>query len=123
MYNKSLVLTIIVVVLLIVVTPFLYWRVSPGALLPPKPEPPPGGEKRCVESTDFMRKHHVDLLEEWRQSVVREGHVKYVASDGKEYDESYDDLYWLPFEQGQVLRPVPRLCPCKASLLDVPHVS
>ena len=88
MYDKPLILTIIIVVLAIVVAPFIYWRVSPGALLPPKLEPPPGGEKRCVEPVDFMRKHHVDLLERWRESVVREGHLKYVASDGREYTMS-----------------------------------
>jgi len=46
-------------------------------------------EKQCIESTEWMRKHHMDLLvDDWRESVVREGTRTYVASDGKEYNMS-----------------------------------
>jgi hypothetical protein len=42
-------------------------------------------EKRCVESTAFMKAKHMELLVTWRQAVVREGDSVYVASDGKKY--------------------------------------
>ena len=35
-----------------------------------------------------MRKSHVDLLNRWKDSVVRDGHLRYVASDGTEYTMS-----------------------------------
>jgi len=35
-----------------------------------------------------MRKNHVDLLTRWRDWVVRDGDLEYVASDGKEYTMS-----------------------------------
>lgn len=41
--------------------------------------------KVCVENTDFMRKEHMQLLNTWRNTVVREGKRIFVSSSGKEY--------------------------------------
>jgi len=30
------------------------------------------GKDKCVRDTEYMREHHMDLLNEWRQLVVRE---------------------------------------------------
>ena len=45
-------------------------------------------EKQCVESKEYMRANHMQLLNEWRNTVVREGNRVYVASDGRKYDMS-----------------------------------
>ncbi|MDO8785366.1 MAG: sulfate reduction electron transfer complex DsrMKJOP subunit DsrJ [Syntrophales bacterium] len=45
-------------------------------------------EKQCVESTEYMRTNHIQLLNEWRDAVVRESNRLYVASDGKRYEMS-----------------------------------
>ncbi|PJC74886.1 MAG: cytochrome C [Syntrophobacterales bacterium CG_4_8_14_3_um_filter_49_14] len=45
-------------------------------------------EKQCVESKGYMRNNHMQLLNEWRNTVVREGNRVYVASDGRKYDMS-----------------------------------
>ena len=45
-------------------------------------------EKQCVESTKYMRSQHMQLLNDWRNSVVREGNRTYVALDGKKYNMS-----------------------------------
>lgn len=45
-------------------------------------------EKQCVESTKYMRSQHMQLLNYWRNSVVREGNRTYVALNGKEYNMS-----------------------------------
>ena len=42
-------------------------------------------EKRCIEPTAYMKANHMELLDTWRQAVVREGEPLYVASDGKKY--------------------------------------
>ena len=42
-------------------------------------------EKKCIEPTAYMRANHMELLDYWRNSVVRQGDRIYVASDGKEY--------------------------------------
>lgn len=40
---------------------------------------------QCVEKKIFMRANHMQLLDEWRDSVVRKGNRLYKASDGKNY--------------------------------------
>ena len=52
----------------------------PELVLPP--------EGKCVEDTEYMRHWHMDLLDEWRDQVVREGKRMYVASDGQKYEAS-----------------------------------
>jgi len=42
-------------------------------------------EKRCIEATAYMKAKHMELIDRWRQVVVREGESLYVASDGKQY--------------------------------------
>lgn len=42
-------------------------------------------EKKCIEDTEFMRSNHMELLNDWKVQVVREGNRIYVAEDGKEY--------------------------------------
>ncbi len=32
-----------------------------------------------------MRKHHVDILKEWRDARVRDGDTTYISSTGKSY--------------------------------------
>ncbi len=44
--------------------------------------------KQCVESKDFMKTAHMQMLNDWRDSVVREGNRLYTAADGKSYDMS-----------------------------------
>jgi hypothetical protein len=44
--------------------------------------------KNCIESTDYMRANHMDLLHTWRDEVVRGEKRTYRAHDGKEYEKS-----------------------------------
>lgn len=43
--------------------------------------------KQCVAPTDYMRTNHMDLLDEWRDIVVREK-GRYIMLDGKQYEMS-----------------------------------
>ncbi len=45
-------------------------------------------EKECVESSEYMRNEHMHLLDDWRNSVVRENKRTYTAYDGKEHEMS-----------------------------------
>ncbi|QGY39798.1 cytochrome C [Pseudodesulfovibrio cashew] len=45
----------------------------------------PAGEKECVESTQFMRENHMQLLNEWRDYALRDGKRTYVNHQGKEF--------------------------------------
>jgi hypothetical protein len=47
------------------------------------------GKKECVESKEYMRAEHMQLLNNWRDSVVREMNRKYVSTaSGKHFDMS-----------------------------------
>jgi hypothetical protein len=37
------------------------------------------GKKQCVESKEFMRAEHMQLLNNWRDSVVRDGNRGYMS--------------------------------------------
>jgi len=44
--------------------------------------------KQCVEPAEYMRANHMQLLNKWRESAVREGKTVYVNSQGKSFDIS-----------------------------------
>jgi hypothetical protein len=44
--------------------------------------------KECVASTEYMRTSHMDLLNEWRDLVVREEKRIYTSPTGKEFEMS-----------------------------------
>ena len=48
----------------------------------------PEAERKCVESKDYMRKEHMKMLIEWRDTVVRDGKTLYVNSQGKSFNMS-----------------------------------
>jgi hypothetical protein len=50
--------------------------------------PRPAGEKQCIEPTAFMRARHMELLDQWRDAVVRRGERIYVSTDGRRHDIS-----------------------------------
>jgi hypothetical protein len=44
--------------------------------------------KVCVRSAEYMTAEHMQLLDVWRESVVRQAERIYVSPDGKEYNMS-----------------------------------
>jgi hypothetical protein len=42
-------------------------------------------EKRCVETREFMRIEHMQLLNDWRNRLVRDGIRKYISADKTEH--------------------------------------
>jgi len=45
-------------------------------------------EKACVADTEYMRALHMDLLNEWRDDVVRKDDREYHGLEGKVYEKS-----------------------------------
>jgi hypothetical protein len=45
-------------------------------------------EKKCIEDIEYMRANHMQLLKDWKVSVVRDENRIYVAKDGTEYNMS-----------------------------------
>ncbi len=48
----------------------------------------PADQKECVESVEFMRAEHMQLLNVWRDKVVRDEQRLYTAANGKQWDIS-----------------------------------
>jgi len=78
----------LVVFLVFVTTPV--WRSlrTPKATLVAPEIKLPMQERECVAPVGYMRASHMQLLDEWRESVVRTGQRKYVAYNGKVYNKS-----------------------------------
>ena len=83
MYNKGLIISGLIIFGLLVTFPVWFNRLDAGPM--PKPELPPGGEKQCVAPAAEMRDTHMQLLNEWRDDVLRNADRVAVTVDGKEY--------------------------------------
>ena len=87
MYDAGKIITGLFIFFCLISFPIWYSVASGKADYVPEPEIITE-EKQCVEPTQYMRENHMDLLVEWRESVVRGDARTYVASDGREYDIS-----------------------------------
>lgn len=48
----------------------------------------PTGQTACVESTEYMRASHMELLNQWRDKVVRGGERTCENTSGQEFEMS-----------------------------------
>lgn len=85
MHDADKIMIGLIIFLGLITTPIWYVMASGKANYVPEPEIVTE-EKQCVESAQYMRGKHMDLLNEWRESVVRGDKRTYTASDGQEYD-------------------------------------
>ncbi len=69
------------------VTGPVWYAVGRGKGQPPELQKP-AEAKQCIEPTSFMRAKHMELLDSWRDAVVRRNEHVYVASDGTRHDMS-----------------------------------
>lgn len=83
MYDGGKIITGIVIFILLMTFPIWY------NLAGEKPDHTPKKEQgKCVESVEFMRAWHMDLLNDWRDAVVRERNRVYINSKGVEHTMS-----------------------------------
>ena len=87
MYDKGRIIAGVVIFLILLTSPLIYLSASGEGGYVPEPVIVTE-EEQCVESVEYMTKKHMELLEDWKEGVVRGGTRTYVASDGKEYDVS-----------------------------------
>ena len=70
----------------------VYYNLGKGATMPePKIDTPVIQQlekKECVESKSFMRANHMQLLNDWRDSVAREGKREIITLGGKVFEKS-----------------------------------
>jgi len=88
MKDKKLIITGMIIFFVIVTFRFWYNRgkaaPQPDLILTTKAKT----AKVCVRSTEYMKSEHMQLLDVWRDSVVRRGERIYVSPAGKEYNMS-----------------------------------
>jgi len=91
MYNSGKVIIGITIFLLFVAFPF-YYNIGKVIATPDLCLDTPVinelVEKKCVESKEFMRVEHMTMLNDWRDSVSRDGKRAYVNTEGKLFEMS-----------------------------------
>ena len=85
MKDKALIITGLVIFIIIITFPFWFnhFKTVPAPEL--KLTPKAQAAKECVRPTAFMKSEHMQLLDEWRHSVVRNAERIYVNGSGKEF--------------------------------------
>ena len=83
-------ITVALIAFVVVVSLPLWYNLASGkeAVRPELPMPDPAVHPNCVAPVEYMRGSHMQLLNEWRDSVVRDGERVYEAFDGKKYNMS-----------------------------------
>lgn len=91
MYDKGKIIIGLIVFVALVTFPFFYnmdKATSKPELSLDTPVINQMSKKQCVKPIDVMRSKHMKLLDEWRNSVVRDGNREYGIIDGVKYEKS-----------------------------------
>jgi hypothetical protein len=84
MSDKAVITSGLVVFLAVVSFPVWQPLVSAGEAAAPKLELPKD-ESACIEPTEYMTANHMNLLNDWRDAVVREGRKQHISTSGKKH--------------------------------------
>ena len=85
MYDSGKIITGLIIFVLLITFPIWYNHGDAGEV--PKPELPKD-MKQCVLPTVEMRSNHMQLLNQWRDEVLRTGDRAYFEVEGKKYQKS-----------------------------------
>ncbi|ASQ89569.1 hypothetical protein CHL67_00205 [Prosthecochloris sp. GSB1] len=86
--KTKLLLTLIgalALVLLVTVTAF---RPDGGAEPVPQAKAAPVDSTVCIASKEYMKAHHMQVLDKWRHEAVRDGDRIHVTPDGRQFEKS-----------------------------------
>ena len=83
MGNKITVFVALAIFLVLATFPFWYTLGAGRDVAPPELQVPQG---QCIEPQMVAR--HMDLLDEWRNAVVRQGEKLYTATSGEQFEMS-----------------------------------
>jgi hypothetical protein len=89
MHDRGKVLIGIAIFLVIVLFPIWFSLAGGGLGKLPESFPNPKAEgKSCVRDKKFMRESHMELLNDWRDEVVRDGNRDEIVIDGVPWKKS-----------------------------------
>ena len=86
MYDSGKVIPFLVVLVGLVTFPIWYGMASGASGAAPKLAKAEGDG--CIESNEFMRAWHMDMLNGWRNEAVRDANRTYTNSKGRKFDKS-----------------------------------
>jgi hypothetical protein len=86
-FDKLKIVLGIIVFLLVALVPLWYGNLTGNIGFVPIIKVGTDAE-RCVENTLYMKSKHMDLLNNWKESVVRDGIRIHKAVDGRLYNKS-----------------------------------
>ena len=87
MYDAGKVILGLILFIALITFPTWYNVATGKATYVPELEKPVKGET-CIADIQYMQASHMDLLNQWRDDVVRKGKRVYTAPDGKKYNMS-----------------------------------
>ncbi|MFA4837128.1 MAG: sulfate reduction electron transfer complex DsrMKJOP subunit DsrJ [Dehalococcoidia bacterium] len=91
MYDKGKIIIGVIIFLAVFTIPFWYSQATGDADKSPYADTSKliAEGKTCVEPADYMREHHVKLLTDWRNDVVRGADTIYTSEEyGTTFDKS-----------------------------------
>jgi hypothetical protein len=89
MYDSGKIIVGILIFIVLFTFPVWYNVAIGNPSAKPEIKLPEGkGKTECVKSANYMRTLHMDLLNEWRDEVVRNDVRYFTASNGKKYEMS-----------------------------------
>jgi len=88
MYDSGKIITGILIFIILLTFPVWYNIVMGENCVPVLVKPTADGQTECVKSASYMRTLHMDLLNEWRDDVVRDGVRFFKTASGKTYEMS-----------------------------------
>ena len=87
LYDTKKIIPGLIIFLAITTFPIWYNIASGTATYKPEPKIVTDAEQ-CVAEKNYMREFHMDLLNNWRDEVVRSNDRYFLAPDGKQYEKS-----------------------------------
>jgi hypothetical protein len=90
MYNGGKIIAGLIIFIGLFTFPVFYNMGNTSKMPEPKLDTPaikelPEAERKCVESKAYMRANHMQLLDSWRDLVIRDGNLVYESTGGKKY--------------------------------------
>jgi hypothetical protein len=101
MYDGGKIIAGLIIGVGLLLAPFFY---NAGkAAKAPEPELTPKAKeaKECVAPTTYMQRYHMQLLDDWRHSVVRSGERYYDTSKGTWHLRLWEDLGYATADAGE----------------------
>lgn len=84
MYDSGKIITGLIIFVALFTSPTWYDIQSDKASIKPNPVLPDKQDSvKCINNAEYMRSYHMDILNDWRDEVVRKGVRTYVSSSGE----------------------------------------